>query len=282
MQKLVDVAYRQLNVQIPEKFNTFFNYIKENLKVSYDLPSYDFIGPIPRHQLSKGAISLCGGATRDLLLGSNINDLDVVIQDDIMGSNLYGRNGKFSVESDNEIHPHHIFNNDGELIYFHPIQDYLMTTDKPGSDIIIPPGMFDFTVNEIHLNKDFQWYATPLTWFDYDNRILRMSAGTLVTSQISIRAIRLAAKCHLRIETNTLKSIAYKLKTGFINEKVILQQLKKCVEDNVGDICFEWLRALGYSDIDKFGGMPELIDNIEARVSSGNYKNDEPEYSDYA
>lgn len=282
MRKNIDVAYRNIDIEIPEKIKSFFNYINDTLELR-DRRSFGY-ETVKADKVLRGPISVCGGATRDLLLNSKINDIDVIMYKyyEIVHSNLYNHvNGKFSIEDADNNHPHHIFNNDGEIINFHPIDQYTVVDDSPESDVIVVPGMFDFSINEIHLNSDYQWYASPLTWFDYDNKILRMNTGTLVTSQIAIRTIRLAAKCHLRIEANTLKNVAYKFKAKYLNEKIILPQLKKCVEDNVGDICFDWLKLLDYPNIKKYGSMSEMIDDIDEKIAlCCNFICNEPNYSE--
>jgi hypothetical protein len=233
-------------------------------------------------------MSLCGGAPRDLLLNAKVNDYDLVIPDvdKLVNTEAYrevNSGGLLRVrKSSSEQHPHHIFYyTPTDPVEFHPIDDYSVVSDAPDSDIVITPGKFDFTINEIHMNDKGQFYASPKTWFDFDNRILRANLGRAITSNIAIRMLRLAAKDHLNIDINTAQCVAYKFAKGYVNECTVLNQLKKCVEDEVSDICFDWLKKLGYPQAKRYPNLDRLIEDMQGRVDLGYAVEKEPRHTAY-
>jgi hypothetical protein len=301
VQKYVDVAYRNFDVEIPDGMTALFEYLKPLVRVEYTDISTDGVpymdsntwGSRPVQAFS--AFSLCGGATRDMLFGAKVNDFDLVLpgMENLREAGAY-TSGKLSVERSHEDHPHHKFlykihEEDAghmvrvtkEYVDFHPIDDFCVVSDDPITDVVITPGRFDFTINEIHMNDRGQFFATPRTWFDFDNKILRLNMGRGVTSNVAIRMIRLAAKCHLNIDVNTVKYVAYKFSKGFVNEHTIQKQVQKCVEDGVGDVCFDWLTKLGYPKIQKYKDINEFLEAIDNGIKWGRAIEKESRHPNY-
>lgn len=278
MSKYVDVSYRPVDVEIPKIVQDFFSYIEPGL--SYETLNFK------RGTFRKSPCNatICGGMTRDLLFKTPFNDMDLIspASEEILKTELYGSSGKIEVlEEEGESNPHHIFSSNDQKIKLHWIDQYMRLEDEDDSDVIIPPCLFDFTINEIHLNNKGQWYATPKTWFDYDNRILRANNGRHFTSAVAIRAIRLAAKCNLRIDEKTLKLIVLKFRANYINEKIILKHLRKTLSDDTNDIVFDWLKKVDYPEIRKYSNLSDMIDGIQEKVDVSNYIEEEPESRDY-
>lgn len=278
MSKYVDVSYRTLDIEIPKIVQEFFNYIEPEL--SYEVFNFE----LGSSHKSPCTVAICGGMTRDLLFNVPFNDIDLIspAAEKLFHTKLYGPSGKIKrLEEEDESNPHDIFSSNGQEIKLHWIDQFTKIDDREDSDVIVSPLLFDFTINEIHLNNKGQWYASPKTWFDYDNRILRANNTRLFTSALAIRAIRLAAKCNLRIDEKTLKFIIFKFQNNYINEKIILKHLRKTSKDGTDDIVFDWLKKAGYPNIGKYSNLSSMIDDIQERVDSSLHIETEPENRDY-
>lgn len=177
---------------------------------------------------------ITGGAARDMFLNGPCNDIDIAYNDN-----------NFSRKMSNTFELRNIY---GTMKYV--LLDRI--TRSICGDIMsmqtycyeyLYPAKFDYTINQIIVTPNGKVLASDRTWFDIDNRILRLNPLSKPDYSSLLRACRFIATFDLVVEDYTyrlLESLMFGL-----NEAVLLRQLLRAQDNDVLDKTLEVMHSFG-------------------------------------
>lgn len=240
-------------------------YVRRPLGKKMDLITRTLIEVMNNISVScKSEWSFVGGFARDMYLGYPYNDYDICIQDVgkakilLSDMNLLEQ----SLPTGREI-PHDYYVDPYEFVKKkYPV--HFIHADDPGA---YAPRHFDFTMNQIALMPDGYFYAPPYVWRDLDRKVIRMARETYTINTL-LRAIRFSFKYNFMIDEEILKKGKEQIAEP-IDTLLLIRNLKKMIEDNVGNESFLFMKDFGFSETKDCETIEECIALQEEKVFNG-------------
>ena len=220
-------------------------YIRRPLEKELDLITKTLIEIMENISIScNSKWSFVGGFARDMYLGKPYNDYDICIQDTEKAKILLTGMGLLenSLPEGREV-PHDYYSDPYEFVKKkYPV--HFIYADDIGA---YAPREFDFTMNQIALMPDGYFYAPTYTWRDLDNKKIRMARGTFTVNTL-LRAIRFSFKYNFTIDEEILK-LGKEVIEEPIDTLLFLRNLRKMIEDEVGEQCFNFMKEFGFLEV---------------------------------
>lgn len=198
---------RQCHVPIPNVLQEIFEFT-ERIRPSIPYPS---------------PLALCGGAVRDMLLGLVPNDYDFCSRvDNYYVRELEKRGLITRTGPQNGLgNSFDYISSEGTIIKRIPV--HIFNTRQ---EFGFAPQEFDFTINELALLPNGEIWAPYQTWFDLDNKIIRLNMIKQPSTNVCLRAVRFAARFNFTIEEETIEAIRSRMRERLDVHKACGQFIK--------------------------------------------------------
>lgn len=209
--------------------------------------------------------SFAGGFARDLYLGTSWNDYDIcilnlhLVKENLqkMGLLEIGRQERDEIPHDYYVDPYDFSRKK------YPI--HWIQADNPWA---FAPVHFDFSINQICLKSDGLFYAPTYAWKDLDKRIIRKVACRM-SGNLALRAIRFAAKYDYSIHSDLEEEMKNYLSTTKIGTDILLNNVKKMVEDEVGIKAFKMMQRRHFPHIEDCTSIEQYMKALNDLIVSG-------------
>ena len=208
--------------------------------------------------------SFVGGYARDKWLGQSPNDYDICVMSAERVTSILNTMGLLQTNPPTPTTiPHDYYLDPYDMSgHKHPIH-WIHADDERA----YAPKHFDFTINQICLKQDGYFYAPKYTWDDFDKKIIRKIADKM-SPNIAFRAIRFACRYGFTIHKDLVKEIIESASRP-IDVLVYANNLRKMVDDEVGDASLTLLKEFVFPDANNCQTIEELIERQDVLVESG-------------